>query len=156
MSAAKFFDDQYYNNAYYAKVGGVPCMEMNALEVEFLFKTNFTLFVTTETYVQYYNELINHAKNSRCSCRGIILPPLRIPSHNFEEGGYFKRSSDSLIAIPQKSNTEKQAGNYAYETTSTITSTTPVIITKIPANTKSTITTRDFRQSKVAKRKGYT
>jgi hypothetical protein len=33
MLAAKFFDDQYFNNAYYAKVGGVPCNEMNLLEV---------------------------------------------------------------------------------------------------------------------------
>lgn len=155
MSAAKFFDDQYYNNAYYAKVGGVPCIEMNALEVEFLFKTNFTLFVTTETYVQYYNELINHARNSRCNCRGIILPPLRIPSHNFEEGGYSKRASDSFIAIPQKSKTELQNSNYVYETTSTITSTTPVIINTIPANRRGA-NTREFRQSKVAKRKGYT
>merc|ERR1719502_1709704 len=30
MLAAKFFDDHYFNNAYYAKVGGVPCNEMNA------------------------------------------------------------------------------------------------------------------------------
>ncbi|RLN95000.1 hypothetical protein BBJ28_00020271, partial [Nothophytophthora sp. Chile5] len=30
--AAKFFDDHYFNNAYYAKVGGVPCAEMNELE----------------------------------------------------------------------------------------------------------------------------
>lgn len=69
MLAAKFFDDQYFNNAYYAKVrdetsgigqrrgcnlrfahlccfllcsfadqvGGVPCNEINSLEVEFLF-----------------------------------------------------------------------------------------------------------------------
>jgi len=28
---------QYFNNAYYAKVGGVPCNEINSLEVEFLF-----------------------------------------------------------------------------------------------------------------------
>jgi len=33
MLAAKFFDDQYFNNAYYAKVGGVPANEMNTLEV---------------------------------------------------------------------------------------------------------------------------
>jgi len=44
MLAAKFFDDQYFNNAYYAKVGGVPAPEMNTLEVEFLFMTNFSLF----------------------------------------------------------------------------------------------------------------
>lgn len=61
MISAKFFDDQYYNNAYYAKVGGVPCKEMNSLEVEFLFLTNFSLFVTYDTYKQYHTELRNHA-----------------------------------------------------------------------------------------------
>lgn len=30
MLAAKFFDDQYFNNAYYAKVGGVPTSEVRA------------------------------------------------------------------------------------------------------------------------------
>jgi hypothetical protein len=58
--AAKFFDDHYFNNAYYAKVGGVPCSEMNELEVEFLLMINFSLHVCTETYVRYYNELANH------------------------------------------------------------------------------------------------
>ena len=29
LLAAKFFDDAYYNNAYYAKVGGVLVSEMN-------------------------------------------------------------------------------------------------------------------------------
>lgn len=52
MLAAKFFDDQYFNNAYYAKVGGVPCHEINSLEVEFLFMINFSLFVTTGEYEQ--------------------------------------------------------------------------------------------------------
>ena len=32
-----------------AQVGGVPCVEINSLEVEFLFMTNFSLFVDTET-----------------------------------------------------------------------------------------------------------
>ncbi|RHY31245.1 hypothetical protein DYB32_003654 [Aphanomyces invadans] len=58
--AAKFFDDHYFNNAYYAKVGGVPCAEMNELEVEFLLLTNFTLHVSTDMYSRYYNELANH------------------------------------------------------------------------------------------------
>lgn len=57
--AAKFFDDHYFNNAYYAKVGGVPCNEMNELEVEFLIFVNFTLHVSTDTYERYYNELAN-------------------------------------------------------------------------------------------------
>ena len=45
MLAAKFYDDIYYNNAYYAKIGGVPCHEINNLELEFLFMINFTLNV---------------------------------------------------------------------------------------------------------------
>lgn len=81
MLAAKFFDDQYFNNAYYAKVGGVPRGEMNSLEVEFLFMTNFTLFVPTEQYRQYYTELCNHAKNSACDCNAQHgkIPELNIP-----------------------------------------------------------------------------
>ncbi|KDO30023.1 hypothetical protein SPRG_05213 [Saprolegnia parasitica CBS 223.65] len=63
--AAKFFDDQYFNNAYYAKVGGVPGSEMNELEVEFLLLTNFSLHVTSEAYSRYYNELANHYIFSR-------------------------------------------------------------------------------------------
>jgi len=82
MLAAKFFDDHYYNNAYYANVGGVSYTEMNALEVEFLFMLNFDLFVTTETYKKYYDELWNHANNSTshlCGCNKAKVPPLILP-----------------------------------------------------------------------------
>lgn len=61
LLAAKFFDDAYYNNAYYAKVGGVLVSEMNGLEVEFLFRINFSLHVTPEVFVKYQEELISHA-----------------------------------------------------------------------------------------------
>ncbi|EGZ15376.1 hypothetical protein PHYSODRAFT_546165 [Phytophthora sojae] len=63
--AAKFFDDHYFNNAYYAKVGGVPCPEMNELEVEYLLLINFSLHVSSETYARYYNELANHYMYTR-------------------------------------------------------------------------------------------
>jgi hypothetical protein len=68
MLAAKFFDDQYFNNAYYAKVGGVPPGEMNSLEIEFLFMLNFNLFGATETFQQYFIELCKHTLNSPCDC----------------------------------------------------------------------------------------
>jgi len=60
MLGAKFFDDQYFNNAYYAKVGGVPCPEMNSLELEFLFSINFSLHVSGEVYNRYRGELAAH------------------------------------------------------------------------------------------------
>jgi Cyclin len=60
LLAAKFFDDAYYNNAYYAKVGGVHISEMNSLEVDFLFRINFSLHVTTELFEKYRMELLSH------------------------------------------------------------------------------------------------
>ncbi|KAH9307264.1 hypothetical protein KI387_035175, partial [Taxus chinensis] len=53
MVAAKFLDDAYYNNSYYAKVGGVTPLEMNRLELEFLFALRFRLHVTVSTFENY-------------------------------------------------------------------------------------------------------
>lgn len=53
MVAAKFMDDMYYNNAYYAKVGGITTAEMNFLEVDFLFGLGFHLNVTPTTFHSY-------------------------------------------------------------------------------------------------------
>eukprot|EP00518_Triparma_eleuthera_P006256 CAMPEP_0182468322 /NCGR_PEP_ID=MMETSP1319-20130603/15314_1 /TAXON_ID=172717 /ORGANISM="Bolidomonas pacifica, Strain RCC208" /LENGTH=248 /DNA_ID=CAMNT_0024668507 /DNA_START=19 /DNA_END=761 /DNA_ORIENTATION=- len=76
MLAAKFLDDQYFNNAFYARVGGVPCAEINALELEFLFLINFSLYVTTDAYHKYLSELESHARSQTCPCsRGMVLPP---------------------------------------------------------------------------------
>merc|ERR1712066_1082081 len=53
MLAAKFFDDVYYSNAYYAKVGGVKTREVNTLEMQFLILIDWRLNVTPEEYDQY-------------------------------------------------------------------------------------------------------
>jgi len=60
MLGAKFFDDQYFNNKYFGKVGGVSRREMNLLEIEFLFMINFDLFVETELYKVYDKRLMTH------------------------------------------------------------------------------------------------
>ncbi|KAL5560628.1 hypothetical protein UlMin_036839 [Ulmus minor] len=57
MLAAKFMDDMYYNNAYYAKVGGISTKEMNFLEVDFLFGLGFHLNVTPTTFHTYCSHL---------------------------------------------------------------------------------------------------
>lgn len=44
---------RYYNNAYYAKVGGISTTEMNLLEVDFLFGLGFQLNVTPNTFHTY-------------------------------------------------------------------------------------------------------
>lgn len=53
LVSAKFMDDMYYNNAYYAKVGGISTREMNLLEVDFLFGLGFQLNVTPDTFHSY-------------------------------------------------------------------------------------------------------
>ncbi|KAF8401675.1 hypothetical protein HHK36_012621 [Tetracentron sinense] len=53
MVAAKFIDDAFYNNAYYAKVGGVSTAEMNRMEMKFLFSLDFRLHITVGTFGRY-------------------------------------------------------------------------------------------------------
>ena len=69
LLAAKFFDDTYYNNAYFAKVGGVPCNEVNALELEMLFFIGFHLHVPTALYEKYFITLAGHC----------LVPPEHAP-----------------------------------------------------------------------------
>jgi hypothetical protein len=68
LLAAKFFDDAYYNNAYYAKVGGVMVSEINGLEVDFLFRINFSLHVAPEVFDKYRAELVMHSSS-------VTVPP---------------------------------------------------------------------------------
>ena len=76
LLAAKFFDDAYYNNAYYAKVGGVLVSEMNGLEVDFLFRINFSLHVTPELFHKYRAELASHS-----AAAGVSLPEMSPALH---------------------------------------------------------------------------
>jgi len=63
MLSAKFFDDHYFNNAYYGKVGGVNGKEVNSLEIEFLFMINFNLYVSEKEFDMYHKKLEEHASN---------------------------------------------------------------------------------------------
>jgi hypothetical protein len=56
--ATKFFDDRYYNNEYYAKVGGVSNAEINMLEIKFLHSLNYKLHVSPKTFYEYRSRLI--------------------------------------------------------------------------------------------------
>ncbi|CAL5015648.1 unnamed protein product [Urochloa decumbens] len=53
LAAVKFMDDVRYNNAHFARVGGISLPEMNYLEVDFLFAVGFDLNVSPETFGHY-------------------------------------------------------------------------------------------------------
>jgi len=57
MLGAKFNDDVYYSNAYYAKVGGMALKEVNALEARLLKMLSWHLLVEPVEY-QLYHSLV--------------------------------------------------------------------------------------------------
>ncbi|XP_028762190.1 cyclin-P3-1-like [Neltuma alba] len=59
MLAAKFMDDAYivFNNAYYAKFGGIITSELNRLEMNFLFSIDFRLQISEESFGKYCVQL---------------------------------------------------------------------------------------------------
>lgn len=59
--AVKFMDDAFFNNAYYAKVGGVSTAELNKLEMKFLFTIDFRLQVSIDTFGRYCSQLDKEA-----------------------------------------------------------------------------------------------
>ncbi|XP_010240959.1 PREDICTED: cyclin-U1-1 [Nelumbo nucifera] len=53
MVASKVLDDVHYNNAFYARVGGVSNAELNRLELELLFLLDFSVIVTSRIFETY-------------------------------------------------------------------------------------------------------
>ena len=51
---------RHYNNAYFARVGGVEVSEMNALELRLLFALRFRLNVDPDTFARYCAALECH------------------------------------------------------------------------------------------------
>jgi len=80
MLATKFFDDETFNNQYYARVGGLQITELNQLEEKFLFLIDFSLTIQAEVFERYRCELSKHAKVSCCS--RTIAPPTRANSES--------------------------------------------------------------------------
>ena len=62
LMAVKFNDDHFYDNAFYARIGGVSTIELNELESTFLSSVDFRLHVMPETFEDYYNEIRVHGE----------------------------------------------------------------------------------------------
>eukprot|EP01053_Blabericola_migrator_P006407 Blabericola_migrator_1__6406@NODE_322_length_9825_cov_103_602685_g259_i1_p3_GENE_NODE_322_length_9825_cov_103_602685_g259_i1NODE_322_length_9825_cov_103_602685_g259_i1_p3_ORF_typecomplete_len397_score18_95Cyclin/PF08613_11/1_3e34Cyclin_N/PF00134_23/6_7e08_NODE_322_length_9825_cov_103_602685_g259_i124823672 len=78
MVAAKFFDDVYYSNSFYAKVGGLSLEEMNVLESHFLHLIKYDLYVSPREYERYrHNVSLLHAS---CNSRGDLTTPSTPPT----------------------------------------------------------------------------
>ena len=56
--AAKYINDEHFNNNHMAAVGGVTNLELNALEIDMAKRLHFTFHVTSEQYFNYENALV--------------------------------------------------------------------------------------------------
>ncbi|KAG8364609.1 hypothetical protein BUALT_Bualt18G0017300 [Buddleja alternifolia] len=73
MLASKILDDVHYNNAFYARVGGVSNAELNKLELELLFLLDFRVSVSSRVFESYCQHL-----EKEMLCNGAIEKPLTI------------------------------------------------------------------------------
>jgi len=78
VTAAKFFDDHYYDNLYYSKVGGISLVELNRLELELIFMIDFMLSVPSTVFATYRAELMR--STGPPSAAGPAAPSLSRPS----------------------------------------------------------------------------
>ena len=51
--AIKYFDDSYYENAYYSKLAGISNKELNGLEIEFLNFIEYSLYISPKQFFTY-------------------------------------------------------------------------------------------------------
>jgi len=111
LLAAKFFDDAYYNNAYYAKVGGVLVSELNGLEVDFLFRINFSLHVQPDVFEKYKAELVAHSINSgliSAHPASSVATSQHLPHIPEMESGSSSSTMSSVMATPPELTQQQQ------------------------------------------------
>ena len=59
IMAIKYNEDEFYDNKFYAKVGGLSLKEMNNLEINYLSLIDFKLYISEEVFDNYFENLID-------------------------------------------------------------------------------------------------
>ena len=57
--AIKYNEDEFYDNKFYAKVGGLNLIEMNNLEINYLSLIDFKLYISEKVFDTYFENLID-------------------------------------------------------------------------------------------------
>ena len=78
MLASKFFDDVYYNNAYYARVGGISNIEARPNKI---ILTSYFLHPTSYTYLTSHHLTPDHLTPYFHHFASTTLLPTTYPYH---------------------------------------------------------------------------
>ncbi|ORY27494.1 cyclin-domain-containing protein [Naematelia encephala] len=75
--ASKFFSDVFYTNSRYAKVGGLPPNELNALELQFLLLNDFRLVIPPDEMQRYGDRLLGYweGRENEVGVEAVVVPP---------------------------------------------------------------------------------
>lgn len=88
--AAKGLSDSFWNNATYAKVGGVRVAELKLLELEFLYRVDWKIVPNPDVLVAYYRGLVER-------CPGYVLEESASSSPANETDGPASPVADSSL-----------------------------------------------------------
>ncbi|KAJ5677252.1 uncharacterized protein N7477_002885 [Penicillium maclennaniae] len=77
--ASKFFSDVFYTNSRYAKVGGLPLVELNHLELQFLLLNDFRLAIPVEELESYGTMLVEFYAREVVAQQQQMAAPRAIP-----------------------------------------------------------------------------
>lgn len=76
--AGKGLSDSFWNNSFYARVGGVKVAELKLLELEFLYRVDWKIIPNPEVLVAYYKGLVER-------CDGYALEKEASPSDDADD-----------------------------------------------------------------------
>lgn len=90
--AAKFFDDKYCANDYYARIGGLATKELNSLEARFLEMVGWKVYVSQEECLECLQSLRSLGGSRSCEFR------LRSA---FDQGDNCDLSSNTSVSVEE-------------------------------------------------------
>ncbi|KAI5927979.1 cyclin-domain-containing protein [Camillea tinctor] len=91
--AGKGLSDSFWNNSYYARVGGVKVAELKLLELEFLYRVDWKIVPNPEVLIAYYKGLVDR-------CAGYTL----------QEGQETSPEDDDVDEIDDDEEEEEESG----------------------------------------------
>ncbi|ETS77494.1 hypothetical protein PFICI_11368 [Pestalotiopsis fici W106-1] len=97
--AGKGLSDSFWNNSFYARVGGVKIAELKLLELEFLYRVDWKIIPNPEVLVAYYKGLVER-------CDGYTLQKDEASS---DDGGSSEAFEDSDDIGQSDENEESKA-----------------------------------------------
>ncbi|RYO86566.1 hypothetical protein DL766_003439 [Monosporascus sp. MC13-8B] len=99
--AGKGLSDSFWNNSFYARVGGVKVAELKLLELEFLYRVDWKIVPNPEVLVAYYKGLVER-------CDGYILEGDETPGEEADDEKSDETDAENGSDLPPKDSSSQE------------------------------------------------